>query len=96
MQNEFTILGLGHDASEAEIRRRYLELVRQFPPEREPQKAAEIRAAYDALRDPLVRLEKQLFDVQSSRTFDSLIDEHRPVVRGRRFPTELLMSLGQP
>ena len=95
MQNEYTILGLGHDANEAEIRKRYLELVRQFPPEREPQKAAEIRAAYDSLRDPVVRLENQLFDVHAIRTFDSLIDEHRPVIRGRRFPTELLMSLGR-
>lgn len=95
MQNEFTILGLDRDANEADIRRRYLELVRQFPPEREPQKAAEIRAAYDALRDPVVRLQKQLFEVRSSRSFENLIDEHRPILRGRRFPTELLMSLGQ-
>lgn len=95
MQNEYTILGLSNDAGEAEIRSRYLELVRQHPPEREPQKAAEIRAAYDSLRDPLVRLERQLFDVQSTRTLESLVEEHRPVIRGRRFPTELLMSLGQ-
>lgn len=95
MQNPYTVLGLSHDADEAEIRDRYLELVKQFPPEREPQRAAEIRAAYDSLRDPIVRLESQLFDVRSSHTFDSLIEEHKPDIRGRRLPTDLLLSLGK-
>lgn len=95
MHDEYTVLGLEHDANEAEIRSRYLELVRQFPPETEPQRAAEIRAAYDSLRDPIVRLKSMLFDVQSNRTFDSLVEEHRPDVRGRRLSTEVLMSLGQ-
>jgi len=95
MQNPYTVLDLGHDADETQIRSRYLELVRQFPPEREPQKAAEVRAAYDALRDPLVRLESQLFDVKSNRTFESLLDEYKPVLRGQRFSTNLLMSLGK-
>lgn len=95
MQNPYTVLGLGHDADELEIRRQYLELVKQFPPEREPRKAAEIRAAYDALRDPVVRLESQLFDVQATHTFESLIDSQRPDIRGQRLPTDLLLSLGQ-
>lgn len=95
MQHPYTIFGLGPDADEAEIRGKYLELVKQFPPEREPQKAAEIRAAYDSLRDPVVRLESQLFDLQSSHTFDSLIDELKPDIRSRRLPTDLLLSLGR-
>lgn len=95
MQNPYAALGLPHDADETEIRRRYLELVRQHPPEREPQKAAEIRAAYDALRDPIVRLESQLFDVQADFTFDQLIEQHKPRIRGRRFPADLILSLGR-
>ena len=95
MQNPYTVLGLAQGADEAGIRRRYLELVREFPPEREPQKAAEVRAAYDALRDPMVRLENQLFDLRSSQTFENLIREHKPDLRERRLPTDLLLSLGK-
>lgn len=49
----FTILGVSSDAGEAEIRARYLELVKQFPPEREPDKFREIRSAFEAAKDPL-------------------------------------------
>lgn len=49
----FTILGLSRDAGEAEVRARYLELVKQNPPEREPDKFREIRAAYEAAKNPL-------------------------------------------
>lgn len=49
----FQVLGVSQDADEAEVRARYLELVRQFPPEREPERFREIRAAYEAAKDPL-------------------------------------------
>ena len=35
---------------------RYLELVRQFPPDQAPERFAAVHAAYDALRDPARRL----------------------------------------
>lgn len=49
----FTVLGLSRDAGEAEVRARYLELVKQYPPEREPEKFRAIRAAFEAAKDPL-------------------------------------------
>ena len=49
----FTVLGLSRDAGEAEVRARYLELVKQFPPEREPEKFRAVRAAFEAAKDPL-------------------------------------------
>lgn len=49
----FAILGVPTDAGEAEVRSRYLELVKQFPPERDPEKFREIRAAFEAAKDPL-------------------------------------------
>lgn len=49
----FQVLGLPQDAGEAEVRARYLELVKQFPPDREPEKFREVRAAYEASKDPL-------------------------------------------
>ena len=48
----FTILGVSRDAGEAEVRARYLELVKQYPPDREPEKFREIRAAFEAAKDP--------------------------------------------
>ena len=50
----FLILGLPREATEAEIRARYLELVKQFPPDRAPDQFREIRAAFEAAKDPLV------------------------------------------
>ena len=49
----FMTLGVSPDADEAQVRARYLELVKQYPPERDPEKFQEIRAAFDAVKDPL-------------------------------------------
>lgn len=50
----FSVLGLPCEAGEGEIRARYLELVKQFPPDRAPDKFREIRAAFEAAKDPLM------------------------------------------
>jgi len=50
----FLILGLPREATEGKVRARYLELVKQFPPDRDPSKFREIRAAFEAAKDPLV------------------------------------------
>ena len=60
----YRVLGIDRQASEAEIKRAYFQLVRQFPPEREPEKFQEIRAAYEALRDPQNRATLDLFLIQ--------------------------------
>ena len=96
MNDPYQILGVSHAADEAAVRARYLELVRQFPPDREPDRFAEIREAYDRVRDPIVSLENRLFDVSAPFTFESLIADTRPDVRSSRLPTELLLSLARP
>lgn len=50
----FSVLGVPRGASEAEVRARYLELVKQFPPDQAPDKFREIREAFEAAKDPLV------------------------------------------
>jgi len=60
MRDPFTVLGVAEDAGDAEIRRRYLALVRDFPPDRAPDRFREYRAAYDALSDERKRLETKL------------------------------------
>ncbi len=42
MIDAYETLGLPNDADEAQIRTRYLELVREFPPDRAPERFAEI------------------------------------------------------
>ena len=44
------ILGVSHDVGEADLRQRYLELVRQNSPEKRPREFAEIREAGPEVR----------------------------------------------
>ncbi len=60
MRDPFTALGVDERADDAEIRRRYLALVREFPPDREPERFQDYRAAYEALSDERKRLEMTL------------------------------------
>src|SRR6476661_5346119 len=46
----FMTLGVPLDATDADIRKRYLELTVQFPPEQHPDRFAAIRAAYEKVR----------------------------------------------
>ena len=95
MTDPYEVLGVARDADEQAIRRRYLELVRQHPPEREPERFAVIREAYDRLRDPIVHLENRLLDVKTTVTLEKLIADTRPDVRAQRLPTDLLLSLAK-
>lgn len=60
MRDPFTVFGVHEDASDAEIRRRYLALVRDYPPDRAPERFREYRTAYEALSDERKRLETKL------------------------------------
>lgn len=68
-EDPYLILGLTRQASEAEIKRAYFRLVRQYPPERDPSMFKQIRAAYEALRDSAKRQESdmRLFQEWQSR-----------------------------
>ena len=54
------LLGVSAEADEAEIRRAYLEKVRQHPPDRDPDLFERVRDAYDRLRDPRLRARQVL------------------------------------
>ena len=64
VRDPYGVLGLDRQASEAKIKRAYFQLVRQFPPEREPEKFRDIRTAYEQLRDAESRARIALFLVQ--------------------------------
>jgi curved DNA-binding protein CbpA len=94
MADPFEILDLPKHAGEGEIRKRYLELVRAFPPEQAPERFAAVHAAYQALRDPTARLEAQLFGFEcESDSLEALAADLRQRLRSVRLPVESLLSL---
>ena len=95
MVDPHVILGVSPDVDEAALRQRYLELVRQNPPEKCPHQFAEIREAYELLRDPVRRLERQLFQVRGRESLDDIIADLRSRVQVARIPTETLLSLAE-
>ena len=56
----FSVLGVDENASDDEIKRRYLALVRNFPPDREPERFQTYRAAFEALQTERQRLAAKL------------------------------------
>jgi curved DNA-binding protein CbpA len=94
MDDPYNVLGLTQDAVESEIRQRYLELVRAFPPEQAPERFAAVHAAYQALRDPAERLNLQLFRVEyDNDSFEALAVDLRRRLRDVRLPVETLLGL---
>ena len=80
----YTILGLVPGASEADVRRRYLELVRQYPPDRAGDRFAEIHRAYEELGDPVRRVESQLFKLEQGDGMAGILGDCRRRPAGRR------------
>ena len=60
----YALLGVDRRADDGAIKRAYFKLVRQFPPESEPERFQEIRAAYEQLRSPERRAQTDLFLLQ--------------------------------
>lgn len=50
MKNDYEILGLSAEADEKDIKRAYFKLVRQYTPEKDPERFQEIREAYENLK----------------------------------------------
>lgn len=63
-ENPYEVLGLQRDAGEAEIKRAYFQLVRQHPPERDPEGFKRIRSAYEKLKNTEQRAGTDLFTIE--------------------------------
>lgn len=92
-QGPFQVLGLPYDATESVIRARYLELVKRYPPDREPEHFRKIQAAYESARDPLLLAQQMLeMPAEGRPQWDELIEkqtENPPVIS-----VPFLLSLG--
>jgi curved DNA-binding protein CbpA len=75
MTDPYAVLGLPPDSDDEAIRRRYLELVRQYSPEHHPEKFAAVRAAYESLRDLNTRLRYRLFEAGKNESVEAIIEE---------------------
>ena len=61
----YSVLGIAHTASTEEVKKAYFALVRQHPPEKDPEAFKRIRAAYEQLRDPTQRQQTDLLRWQT-------------------------------
>jgi preprotein translocase subunit Sec63 len=95
MTDPFAVLGISAELDDEAIRRRYLELVKQFPPERQPEKFAEIRRAYEALRDLDARLRYGLFEAGKGDSIDAILEELTCPTSRRRMSLPSLIRQAQ-
>lgn len=75
MADPFRVLDVPLDAGDEAIRRRYLELAREFTPEQNPERFAAIREAYEKIKSLDNRVNYRLFDAGKEDTIDSIIQE---------------------
>ena len=93
MIDPHAVLGVPPDASDEAIRKRYLELVRQFSPEHHPDKFAAIRSAYESLKDRNTRLRYRLFEAGRNETLDRIVEEIECRSPRRRLSLQAILNL---
>lgn len=75
MSDPYQILNLPIESDDEAIRARYLELVRQFPPEQCPEAFAKYRAAYEKIRTLSARANYRLDGVGADDSIDAIIED---------------------
>ena len=95
MSDPYTLLDLSPDSSDDTIRRRYLSLIRTHSPERDPDRFAEIREAYEKLRDPVVRLRYQLFEAGKDDSLGAMIVDAKAQTSPCRVSAQTLVEFGR-
>src|SRR5436190_18015491 len=93
MIDPYAVLGLPPESDDEAIRRRYLELVRQYTPEHHPEKFAGVRAAYERLRDLDARVRHRLFESGKRDGIEELIEEMACRMPRRRYSLQALLTM---
>ncbi len=96
MPDPYTVLGVPPDADDEAIRRRYLELTRQSPPEQHPERFAAVRAAYERVKDLDSRVRYRLFDAGKDDTIEAITEEAACRVPRKRVTLQALTAAAIP
>ena len=98
MTDPYALLGVEADADDDTIRRRYLELVKQFPPERHPDKFAGALSLHSATpkKDLDARVRHRLFEQGRRDGIDELIEEMACRTPRRRYGLQALLAMQRP
>lgn len=91
----YHVLGVAPESDDATIRRRYLELIKQFPPEHHGEKFSAIREAYEQLRDLDSRVRLRLFEQGDRNSIDQIAEEIGCQMPRRRFGLKVLLQAQQ-
>lgn len=92
MTNPFQVLGVPETADDAEIKKAYLRKVRQFPPDRAPQRFQIVREAFEAVQTRRDRLRYRLFQTELP-TPTMLLEPSVQGDRSRRPALELVQRI---
>ncbi len=95
MSDPYTVLELSRDSTDEMIRRQYLTLIRTHSPERDPDRFADIRRAYETLRDPVARLRYLLFEAGKDDSIRALIADAKAQTSRRRVSIQSLIDFGR-
>jgi curved DNA-binding protein CbpA len=95
MSDPYKVLNLPPDSDDETIRRRYLELVKRHPPGQDPERFAEVRQAYEMLRDLTTRVRHRLFEAGEHETVEKIIEELSCLSPRRRVSLATLLSLAR-
>ena len=95
MSDPYAVLDLAPDSTDEAIRRRYLQLVRTYTPERAPERFAAIREAYEKLRDPISRLRYRIFAAGQDDSLEAIIADAKASLPRRRIPVAELLARGR-
>jgi curved DNA-binding protein CbpA len=91
-EDPYTTLGISPESDDESIRKRYLELVREFSPELHPQRFAQVRSAYEAVRDLNSRVNYRLFEQGRRDSVEQIIEEIACRSERRRYSLQSLLD----
>jgi len=92
MKTPFEILDISEDSDDSAIKKSYLKMVKQYPPERFPADFQRIRACYEQIKTKKDRLRYSLFDTELPKV-EELILDISATRKGKRPDIEMLQNI---
>jgi DnaJ-class molecular chaperone len=92
MKTPFEILDIPENSDDITVKKAYLRMVRQYPPERFPEAFQRVRAAYELIKTQKDRLRFSLFDT-TLPAVDELIADIRAGRERKRPDIEMMRGL---